>query len=495
MLEIIAMVSGMLVMILEMTGARVMAPHLGTSIIVWTSLIGVVLACLALGAWLGGRLADREASTRQLALILAWAGGGMGLTALLHEPVAAWVTTSVFNPYLAAVLCASLLFGLPATSFGMVTPYVIRLAMTDVSTSGQVVGRLYALSTLGSIVGTFLGGFVLISWFGSTHILLAGSTVMLLLSVLVCMRPVRGRACLLVLVALAAWLSESWTRFQEKNGGVISVETPYNHIRIARTMNMHGRELLYLSTDPGRFQSAMYVDDPVELALSYTRLYALGPLLAPRAQRVLMLGGGGYSVPKWLLAGRSGLKTDKMRVDVVEIDPGMTRVAKEYFQLPEDERLRVFHEDVRVFCNRNTEQYDLVFVDVFGSSYTVPFHAGTVEAAAAMRRAVADDGILLMNVIASAEGEAANLLWSIRNGLAEHFAEVHVLAVQEPENASVIQNFMLLALPHPRPGVLAADELASYRERLMPSGPDVAPLRDEFAPVERYALPLALSDY
>ena len=184
-----------------------------------------------------------------------------------------------------------------------------------------------------------------------------------------------------------------------------------------------------------------------------------------------------------------------MRVDVVEIDPGMTRVAKEYFQLPEDERLRVFHEDVRVFCNRNTEQYDLVFVDVFGSSYTVPFHAGTVEAAAAMRRAVADDGILLMNVIASAEGEAANLLWSIRNGLAEHFAEVHVLAVQEPDNASVIQNFMLLALPHPRPGVLAADELASYRERLMPSGPDVAPLRDEFAPVERYALPLALSDY
>lgn len=494
MLEIIAMISGMLVMILEMTGARLMAPHLGTSITVWTSLIGVVLACLALGAWLGGRLADQGASVRQLAYILAWAGGGMGLTALLHEPVGAWVTTSVYNPYLAAVCCAGLLFGLPATSFGMVTPYVIRLRMIDISTSGEVVGRLYALSTLGSIVGTFLGGFVLISWFGSTHILLAGSAVMLLLSVLVCMRPVRGRVCLLLLVAVSAWLSESWTRFQEKNGGVVSVETPYNHIRIARTMNMQGRELLYLSTDPDRFQSAMYVDDPVELALSYTRFYALGPLLVPRAQRVLMLGGGGYSVPKWLLAGRSGLEVENLRVDVVEIDPGMTSVAREYFQLPEDDRLRVFHEDVRVFCNRNTEQYDLVFVDVFGSSYTVPFHAGTVEAAAAMRRAVADGGVLLMNVIASAAGEAANLLWSIRNGLAEHFAEVHVLAVHEPENASVIQNFMLLALPHPRPGALAGDELALYRERLIPPDPDVPPLRDEFAPVERYALPLVLEE-
>lgn len=494
MLEIVAMISGMLVMILEMTGARVMAPHLGTSIIVWTSLIGVVLACLALGAWLGGRLADQGANARQLGYILAWTGGGMGLTAILHEPVGAWVTTSVYNPYLAAVFCASLLFGLPATSFGMVTPYVIRLRMIDISTSGEVVGRLYALSTLGSIIGTFLGGFVLISWFGSTHILLAGSAIMLLLSIMVSMSPVRGRACLLVLVALGAWLSESWTRFQEKTGGVISVETPYNHIRIARTMNMHGRELLYLSTDPGRFQSAMYMDDPVELALSYTRFYALGPLLVPRAQRVLMLGGGGYSVPKWLLAGRSGLKADDVRVDVVEIDPGMTKVAREYFQLQEDERLRVFHEDVRVFCNRNTERYDLVFVDVFGSSYTVPFHAGTVEAAAAMRRAVADDGLLLMNVIASVTGEAANLLWSIRNGLAEHFAEVHVLAVQEPDNAGVIQNFMLLALPYPRPGVLDVDELASYQTHLMPPGPDVAPLRDEFAPVERYALPLALEE-
>ncbi|NLZ18089.1 MAG: fused MFS/spermidine synthase, partial [Desulfobulbaceae bacterium] len=162
MLAVIAMISGMLVMILEMTGARLMAPHLGTSIIVWTSLIGVVLGCLAAGAWLGGRLADRSATARQLALILAWAGSGMALTALLHEPLGAWVSASVINPYLAAVLCASMLFALPAISFGMVTPYVIRLAMVDVHTSGQVVGRLYALSTFGSIIGTFLGGFVLV---------------------------------------------------------------------------------------------------------------------------------------------------------------------------------------------------------------------------------------------------------------------------------------------------------------------------------------------
>lgn len=469
-----------------------MAPHLGTSITVWTSLIGVVLGCLALGAWLGGRLADRGANLRQLALILAWAGAGTALTAILHAPVAAAVAGAIVNPYLASTLCACVLFGLPATFFGMVPPYLVRLRIHELSTSGQVVGRLYALSTLGSIVGTFLGGFVLVSWFGSTHILLGSGAAMLLLSLCTGTGPVRGRVSLLVLVLVSAWLCTSWTRFQEENGAIRSVETAYNHVRLIHSQD-RGRPVLYLATDPGRVQSAMYLDDPTELALIYTRFYALGPLLVPHAQNVLMLGGGGYSVPKWLLSGRSGLPTDTVRVDVVEIDPGMTRVARDFFHLQPDERLRIVHEDVRVFCNHNRKRYDLVFVDVFGSSYTVPFHAGTAEAAAAMRRAVAEDGVLLMNVIASAQGRAGRLLWSVRNALAEHFAEVLVLAVHQPEAPEQIQNFMLLAFPRPRPGALAGERFAAYRAHLLPPGPAVPPLRDAFAPVERYALALTLS--
>jgi spermidine synthase len=295
-----------------------------------------------------------------------------------------------------------------------------------------------------------------------------------------------------VIILLGSWFLTSWTHFQEENGSIISLETPYNHLRIGRATGSAGRDLLYLRTDPGAFQSAMYMDDPAELALDYTRLYALGTVLVPQAQRVLMLGGGGYSVPKWLLAGRSDLNPDTLQVDVVEIDPGMTAAAKKYFQLPVDKRLRVFHEDVRVFCNRNTTRYDLVFVDVFGSNYTVPFHAGTVEAAEAMRRAVADHGALLMNVIASIEGDAGRLLWSIRNSLAEHFAEVHAIVVGDPGNPNSIQNFMLLALPMPRPNILSAGhELAAFRHQLVPPNSSTPPLRDEFAPVERYALPLA----
>jgi predicted membrane-bound spermidine synthase len=497
MLELIALVSGALVMVLEMVGARVMAPHLGTSVIVWTSLIGVVLACLALGAWLGGRMADRTVSRARLAAILAWAGCGSALTGLLHSTVAGAVADSVPSLHMAAVLCAILLLAFPATFFGMVTPYVIRLRMEGVSSSGRTVGNLYALSTIGSIAGTFLGGFVLVSWFDSTHILLGTGAGMLLLSLLACPRAVTVRAALLALVCLGGWASASYQAFEAAASGTLAVETPYNHIRIVRGLDHEGRELLCLATDPGRFQSAMYVDDPAGLALPYTRFFALGPAVVPDARRVLMLGGGAFSVPRWLLAGRSALDPSTLGVDVVELDPGMTRTAREHFGLADDPRLRVVHEDARTFCNRNTERYDLVFVDVFGSCYTVPFQAGTEEAAAAMRRAVKDNGALVMNVIASLDGGAGRLFRSIHAGLARHFAEVLVFAVTDPADPEVIQNLMLLALPVPRPDL--AQTLAGSADpalapllaaRVTAPIPSIPPLRDDFAPVERYSLAL-----
>ena len=157
MLEIIAFCCGALVMVLEMVGARVLAPHVGTSAVVWTSLIGVVLACLAVGAWLGGRLADRHLSRRGLAFILTGASLGSALAAGTHRLVGEALSVAITDIHLAAVACALGILALPALCCGMISPYIIRLRIRDVATSGATVGRLYALSTAGSIVGTFLG--------------------------------------------------------------------------------------------------------------------------------------------------------------------------------------------------------------------------------------------------------------------------------------------------------------------------------------------------
>ncbi len=506
MLEFVIFASGALIMVLEMVGARVMAPHLGTSVIVWTSLIGVVLACLAVGAFMGGRLADKKLSPLILARILAGAGLGSALTALAHRFVGMSITSSIDNIYLSAVVAALCLFALPALAFGMVSPYIIRLRLADISTSGATVGRLYALSTTGSILGTFLGGFVLISFFSSTHILLGTAAAMLLLSLLVGITSKGAKAqnvattLLLFFIPIIGFINGQMEESMRAHGTPPPVETPYNSIRISQGYNEEKRPIRLMATDPGYAQSGTYLDKPDELLFDYTKYYALGTVLFPKAHKVLMLGGGGYSVPKWLLAGHGGLDGGQLRLDVVELDAGMTKLAKESFGLKEDTRMRIFHEDARRHLTTNTERYDLVLVDVFNSHYSVPFHMGTVEAAASLRRAVNDDGAILMNIISAFEGEDSYILQSITGALKSSFKHVYIFSIDPQKAPHEVQNFMALALPEDNAVVqkLVEDQTQyvkfsaavqdMLRTRVLGKlAADVPPLRDEFAPVERYA--------
>ncbi len=501
MLEFVIFVSGALIMVLEMVGARVMAPHLGTSVIVWTSLIGVVLACLACGAWLGGRLADKTLSKTILGRILAGAGAGCAFTALGHRFVGIAVTTSTDNIYLAAVLAAIGLFAFPAILFGMVSPYIIRLRLADLATSGATVGRLYALSTTGSIVGTFLGGFVLISFFSSTHILLGVAATMVLLSFLVWYLggpiALMPRILILTAIPMIAMFNASQEQSMIEQGAPPPVETPYNNIRLMYGQS-EGRNALYMATDPGYAQSGTYLDKPSELLFSYTKYYALGTVLFPHAEKVLMLGGGGYSVPKWLLAGHGGLNGEKLELDVVELDPGMTKLAKSSFGLTDDARMNIFHEDARRFINNNTKKYDLVFVDVFNSHYSVPFHMGTVEAVKAMHNAVHEHGAVLMNIISAFEGEDSFIFQGIYAALKQSFPHVLIFAVSPNTPLSEVQNFMVMAIPDEKSNVLEviqnksntfSTNITNMIHAKINHEPtlDIGPLYDDFAPVEKYA--------
>ncbi|MBQ9406392.1 MAG: fused MFS/spermidine synthase [Desulfovibrio sp.] len=503
MLELTVFLCGALVMVLEMVGARVLAPHVGTSAIVWTSLIGVMLACLALGAWAGGRLADRKISRQGLALALSGAGMGSAFAAFCHTSVGQWAATVMGNLYAAAVLAALCILAAPAFFFGMVTPYAIRLRIERVDSSGATVGRLYALSTAGSIAGTFLGGFVLISFWGSTSILWGVACCLLALAM--CHVGRRVVPCVaLALAGIACGLATVFlgTGVQGAPGPDFLLESPYNSIRVfdARDYAWGGRAVRLLATDPGYCQSGMFLDAPDEPYFRYTQFYALGPYFAPQAERILMLGGGGYSVPKWLLSRRSPLAhPDRMHLTVVEIDPAMTETARRWFALSPDPRLTVQHEDARSFLNRQNERYDLVFVDVFNAHYAVPFQMGTIEAAAALRRAVAPGGLVLMNVISAVEGANGRLVQSICNALLSSFAEVRLYCAGE-QPPDVLQNVMVLAFPEKR------DARAAVFSPVASSGVDVAAmlatrypgelrfatpaLTDDFAPVERYTFNL-----
>lgn len=510
MLELTVFISGALVMILEMVGARVLAPHVGTSAIVWTSLIGVVLACLAAGAWVGGALADSKTSHRRLACILAAAGLGSGLTAIYHTAVGQWAVAVTSNLYAAAVLAALGVLAFPAFCCGMITPYAIRMRIENVHSSGATVGRLYAFSTVGSILGTFLGGFVLISFWGSTAILWGVAACLLALALW------HGRGFAKVILPLACLLCGGMAVLQGNTGQGepgpdFLLESPYNSIRVFDAIDaaQGGRPVRLMATDPGYCQSGMLLDAPEQPYFRYTQFYALGTYFVPQARRVLMLGGGGYSVPKWLLSHASPLRQpDQARVTVVELDPAMTAIARRWFGLKEDPRLTILHEDARVFLNRQQEHYDLIFVDVFNAHYGVPFQMGTVEAAAALRRAVTPDGAVMMNVISAVEGPEGRLLQGITGALRSSFAQVLLFCAGE-QPPHVLQNVMVVALPR-HVGSLSgkdAEGTSAAVSSPLPDGrPDLAallatlyrgnlpaavpPLTDDFAPVERYTLNL-----
>lgn len=505
MLEFIVFCGGALVMALEMTGARMLAPHVGTSAIVWSSLIGVVLAFLAAGAWAGGRFADKKLSLQGLALALCGAGVGCAITACFHSAIGSGITSAVGNIYLAALAAAVCIFALPAFFFGMITPYAIRLRIASIDTAGATVGRLYALSTAGSIAGTFLGGFILISFFSSTTILWGVALCMVLLSLLAYSRHPWLRILLLAIFVFLAWQDSSYAQWQAQKGRTKYIESAYNTIRINEGIDYsrgQRRPVRLMATDPGYSQSGMTLDDPNGLYFEYTRYYALGPRYAPEAKKILMLGGGGYSAPKWLLAGKSGLENPReMSLTVVELDPAMTRAAKDYFQLPDDPRMLIRHEDARSFLNHQTEKYDLVFVDVFNSHYSIPFQMGTQEAIRAMRKAVAPGGVLLMNLISAVEGENGRLFRAIWQSLKSQFAQARVYCVGNPGQPDQVQNLMLVAFadnprePRQDAALGMKPDLADIRDMeknlyTKPIPADVPPLTDDYAPVERYALML-----
>lgn len=547
MLAIVMFLNGLAVMVLEMVGARLLAPELGTSTIVWTSLIGVILASLSMGYWFGGKLADRflagedAASYSQperegeakrapskarsgsdtapgkqqrkkafavLAGILLVAAIFVLLTALIHAPILHILSRTRASLHLLTICAAVLLFAVPAVLCGMVSPYAMRLAITDSSTSGATIGRLNAISTVGSIVGTFLGGFVLLSWFGSREITLAVAGCLLLAAALVKARPVTPKAIVALLIIGLAVSTRLSSISMAEEGRYITMETPYSSLRIF-SQDRFGRPVRLLMTDPGSCQSGAFVDDPAELVFDYTKFYALGPFMNPSASRILMLGGGGYSIPKWLLAGRSALTSDAFQLDVVELDPGMTRAAERYFDLlVDDARMKIYHEDARRFLNNAAaaEQeerseygpYQLIFSDCFNSYYTVPFHMGTVEAAEKIHTLLAEDGMFIMNIISAVEGDNGRLLRSIYRAFDTVFDDIRLFAVRSRYHGEEIQNVMLVAfrsagtLPSEHDTSLPEEIAALLRkEWKQPLENDLAAcpaLRDNYAPVERYTL-------
>lgn len=470
--------SGAVVMTFELVGSRLLAPFLGSGLVVWTSLIGVVLGALSLGYWIGGVMADARREADTFAGLLMGSGLLIALTALVSEPILGWGVPPG-GVELHSVLVSLVLFAPASVVLGCVSPYATRLGMSGLKEAGRHIGTVYAVSTAGSILGTFAAGFFLIPLWGSTRLLFLVAGVQVLVALPFSSRRWMPLLALAVVLAALAWQDSR----PPEPGLLLDTDTPYSRVRVVRSRDAQGRPLNLLVDSPAGAQAASYLDSD-ELVFDCLRAFRLVNHILPEPRRALLIGGGGFAWPRDFLGWNPW-----SQMDVVEIDPAMDEIARQFFRHRSDPRVRVFHEDGRVFLNRRPGPYDVVFMDAFGTSDTIPFQLTTVEALRRVSEALVPRGVVLANLLGSPEGRGAAFIRRQVASYRQVFPRVLLFQVDPRLGMTSLQNLTLLALKDARtpfpPGREPGQPEGVLRSVLRVR-PD-EPLTDDHAPVERLA--------
>lgn len=490
-LEIVAFIGGAAVMVLELVGSRILAPYLGTSIIVWTALIGIILASLSLGYFGGGKLADKNPDDKNFSLIILVSSLLVTFTALLKTPFLSYLGESVADLRVAAIVATLFLFAPASVALGMVTPYAVRLKIKSVAKSGITVGGIYAVSTIGSIAGTFSAGFYLIPFFGSTKILYLISAVLLITSVYASPKTFLKIKLLSILVFAVILGSLSPKPFFSPNV-ILDMDSLYNRIWILKAEDSEKREpILSLFTDAKSGQSSMYLNSD-ELVVGYTKYYRLFKHFNPGAKRALMIGGGAYSYPKDFL-----MMHPEGEIDVVELDPEITAVAREYFRLEDSPRLTIYHQDGRIFLNQARSKYDAIFLDAYRNSLAIPHQLTTKEAINKMHDLLNENGVVISNIVSAVEGEKGKFLRAEYLTYRQVFPQVYIFLVYGERDGFRVGNIMLVAFKSSREVQFTSEnsEFDRYLKNVWTQGieADVPILTDDYAPVEQYAIELLLN--
>jgi spermidine synthase len=509
--------SGAVLLGVEITASRVLAPAFGSSLYVWGSLIGVVLAGLAIGYWAGGALADRHPSPYLLVGALTLGAGLVLAIPLLDswviEQVVAWDPGPRLDPLLASVV----LFGPMSVVLASASPIAVRLAARSLERLGRTAGRLFSVSTAGSIAGTFATAFWLVPELGTDQVLAIGALTLLVAATALALverllvpavalaGAVAAAAVAVAMLApdqggrLEAADTRNWSplyRLREERTArsldpdtIAAQETGYT-VREAQDTRYHRMYVLdgsgtrYLRFD-NTFQSAMELADPYATVFAYTDYLHVGLAYAPTARRVLFIGLGGGTAPK-----RFRRDYPQLDLHAVELDPDVVRVAERWFGLPRDRRLGVTVDDGRRFLRTHDERWDLIVVDAYFAD-SIPFHLATAQFADLVRTRLAPGGVVVSNVIGAVSGPSSQLLRSMAKTYRSVFptVELHPVFGEADRDPGAIRNVILVATEGARPRQSA---LAANWARLRSASPGAPDLSGAIA--DRWEQPVPVDD-
>lgn len=480
--ELAVAVSGTVSMGLEILAGRILAPEFGGSIYTWGSIIGVFMASLSLGYYVGGRRAG-EASKRRISKILALAAVYIALLLSTSDFIIRIADIMPLGVHYSAIPAVVALFGPPAYILGLISPYAAELSGKP--GKGEASGQIFAFGTLGSIFGAFATTFVLIPLFAVDTVFMVLGAALIAASIIYGGPAVKLFAFLAVVLLVGSY-AMSYAEISIGREVVYSTQTPYQELTVS---DRQGVRTLYLNGQPN---SAMYLNGSDQHVYSYTRYFHLPMLMSDDVDRVLFIGGGGFTGPKRFVNDYN------VTVDVVEIDPGVVNAAEKYFDVNESEDLNIYVMDGREYLEKTNRTYDVIVLDAYRKD-EVPFHLTTLEFMELVEDRLDTDGVVLSNVISAPSGPGSQFFRSEYRTMERAFPGVYAFPTS---NTPLIQNIEIVAarqsfteeelLRRNREediGIDLSGEIRNYKTGVKTS--DVPVLTDEHAPVDRLLVPEA----
>lgn len=508
MYGLILFICGFSVMILELAGVRIISPFLGSNHIIYTSIIGIIMASLSFGYWLGGKLSNKNISEFKLSLFIFSAAIYILLLALFQfEFLRYLVTISSISLILKSVICSTIMFSIPSILLGMVTPYTIQLSINKLKNNentGSIVGRYYAVSTIGSILGTFLCGFYLLIKFGIGTIFFTLSCILFFTSILafiIYMKNKKKIINLIIFIIYLSLLSISFSCiFYFKNNPlkikdyyssklIFHKTTAYNTINVIESTTNNKDVVVWLDNS----FSVIYKNKaPNEHFFNYIKLFYKFFTVKEKKNKILILGNATGTLLSSMLYTCDKNKLQNLNFDVVEIDKELTKIGEKYFGLPQnDKRVKYFYEDARTFLNReNNNKYDLIYFDIYTDANLIfPFHLITKETFDKIDSILDNDGIFLINVISNMNKNSKiySFLQQIYTQIKNSFKYTNVYKVESSvKDKETLQNIIIIGYKNKNNYDIRKLKKYLYDYKIKDIEETSEIFTDEYSPIEKF---------
>ncbi len=494
-LSAVVFVGGMVTMGLEMTASQLLRPYFGSSLFTWANLIGLVMIYLTVGYYLGGRLADRYPRTGVLYGLVTAAGIAAAVIPLLARPILTWslegfaeVSVSITYGSLAGVIA---LFAIPMILLGCISPFAIRLRMSQVDAAGETAGSVYALSTLGSILGTLVPVFLLLPTIGSARTLYLGAGALLIVATLGLLVTRRAGARVLavaVLAVVALYLLPPSGLIKPPPYGKLLAEqeSVYNYIQVVQQTNGD----IHLVLNEGHAIHSVYrADQQHPLTGGPWDYWLVAPYVNPNMRpddvhNMLMLGSAAGTA--------AGLFTDvygPKPVDNVEIDPAVVEMGRQYFHLDEPNVNNII-QDARAYLRTTDKKYTIIGIDAYRQPY-IPFHLTTREFFEEVRDKLEPNGVVMIN--AGRTATDYRLVDAIAATMRTVYPHVYTIDVAGTGNTMIIGSMQDDGVAHFQANAAAIHQPLLQQVFALSLDPKIGKMR-EFTPADAAGHPVFTDD-